>query len=133
MRLNVEIVVSESMDGEILVAYGWYTSLPDQLADDLALHFDASYIYMFRGFTDPRYRGRRLHALGMACAARAFAEEGYVGLISYVEATNSASLRSTARLGFRIFGTIAVAKCLGRLCIVHSRGCREFGFVLRPN
>jgi len=39
------------------------------------LHFDQAWTYMYKGYTVPAYRGKRLHAVGMCRALRAFTEE----------------------------------------------------------
>ena len=70
-----------------------------ELPDDVA--------YMFKGFTHPTYRGRRLHAAAMALALTELGHRGVRGLISTVEWTNEASLRSCDRLGYERLGRIA--------------------------
>jgi hypothetical protein len=60
-------------DGETLASYGWYATQPIRLLEIPGaplLHFDPAYAYMYNGFTHRAYRGRRLHALGMAAALR---------------------------------------------------------------
>src|SRR5260221_6522678 len=51
--------------GSDLVSYGWFSKRPTSIADDLVLHFDEAWVYMFKGLTLPEYRGNRLHAIGM--------------------------------------------------------------------
>ena len=121
------------VDGGLLASYGWYTDKPDQLTDTLYLTFGRNYIYMYRGFTDPAYRGQRLHAKGMVAALRFFADRGYDGLISYVEADNFASLHSTARLGYRRFGTVLVVRLFGKYLTYHTKRCSEFSFRVGEN
>lgn len=98
-----------ALDHENLAAYGWYAMHRAQprhcfgvgleLPDDVA--------YMFKGFTHPTYRGRRLHAAAMALALTELGHRGVRGLISTVEWTNEASLRSCDRLGYERLGRIA--------------------------
>jgi hypothetical protein len=118
-------------DGPVLASYGWYSSLPTPVSADLWLHFDPRYVYMYKGFTDTRYRGQRLHALGMIAALRTCLSEGSLGLVSYVESNNFSSLRSCARMGYRDFGWIAFAKMFRGYLIRRSRGCREYAFELK--
>jgi len=47
--------------------------------------------------------------------------------VSYVESNNFASLKSTVRMGYRIFGTIAILKAFGVHVARASAGCRERG------
>jgi len=118
--------------GEELAAYGWYArgSTPISV-QDLELHFSEAYIYMYKGFTDTRHRGRRLHAVGMTLALEHYLAEGYRGLVSYVEATNFDSLKSCARMGYEVFGSIYLLRVFGRYFAFSSPGCSRFGFRLR--
>ena len=116
------------VDGKVFASYGWYSDKPDQFNADLRLIFDRDYVYMYRGYTNPGYRGRRLHAKCMAAALGHFTDLNYRGLISYVDGSNVPSLRSTAKLGYRTFGTILMVRLLGRYFIYHTRRCRDFGF-----
>ncbi|MCH7489250.1 MAG: GNAT family acetyltransferase [Gemmatimonadetes bacterium] len=115
-------------DGKVLASYGWYSDKPDQLNADLRLIFDRDYVYMYRGYTAPGYRGRRLHAKCMAAALRHFTDLNYRGLISYVDGSNVPALRSGTKLGYQTFGTILLVRLLGRYFIYHTRRCRDFGF-----
>src|SRR6266571_5284891 len=81
-------------DGEALAAYGWYSDLPTPIDEHFVLHFDPAWTYMYKGYTVPAYRGKRLHAVGMCRALRAVTEEGRNGLISWVFSNNFASFRS---------------------------------------
>lgn len=56
-------------DGDVLAAYGWYSFGRTPVGiSDLVLRFSEDYVYMYKGFTDARYRGQRLHAIGMTRA-----------------------------------------------------------------
>ncbi|MGE5615527.1 MAG: GNAT family acetyltransferase [Bacillota bacterium] len=117
-------------DGDTLASHGWYSNQPTSIDDRLVLRFDGNYTYMYKGFTAPAYRGKRLHAVGMCRALRAVTEEGKAGLVSWVYSNNFASLKSTARMGYRIFGT-AYAIRVGPLEFTYATpGCREYGFGL---
>ena len=37
------------MDGARLAAYGWYARTPTGVSDNLEAHFDAAYVYMYKG------------------------------------------------------------------------------------
>ena len=120
------------LDGEKIVAYGWYTNSPCPLDDVYAFHFDRRHVYMYDGFTDPSYRGRQLHAYGMAHALRKVTEDGSMGLVSYVEADNFASLRSVARLGYQVFGSCRSVRLFGRDFAWESKACRAHDTYIRP-
>jgi hypothetical protein len=120
------------LDGQVLASYGWYSRQPTETSDDLTLSFNSQYVYMYKGFTHPQYRGQRLHAIGMNLALREYLNRGTKGLISYVESNNFSSLKSVYRLGYRDIGCIAVWKLFGRLIIIYSRGCRKYGLCFQP-
>jgi len=115
-------------DGEALAAYGWYSGVPTPIGHNFVLHFDGRYTYMYKGYTVPAYRGRRLHAVGMCRALRAFSEEGRSGLISWVYSNNFASLQSVARMGYRIFGDVYLLRAAGSSFARATRGCSAYGF-----
>lgn len=112
------------LDGERIAAYGWYSHDPCPIDEVYDFHFDRRFVYMYDGFTDPAYRGRKLHAVGMAHAVRKVTAGGSVGLVSYVEADNFASLRSVKRLGYEVFGSCRSLRLFGADFAFASSGCR---------
>jgi hypothetical protein len=119
-------------EGRTLAAYGWYSSGSTSVGiGDLVLAFDPRYVYMYKGFTDTRYRGQRLHAIGMTRALQHYKNSRYEGLVSYVEAHNFDSLKSCARMGYHVFGSIYVTRIFGRYFAFSSPGCNRFDFRLR--
>lgn len=116
-------------DGGQLASYGWYSIRPTPAGSaELLLHFSSRYVYMYKGFTDTRYRGQRLHAIGMTRALQHYLSKGYGGIVSYVESTNLDSLKSCARMGYRVFGSIYLVRIFGRTFAFSSPGCRRFDF-----
>ncbi len=116
-------------DGDTLAAYGWYSTRPTPIQpSDLELHFADDYVYMYKGFTDKRYRGQRLHAIGKTRALQHYLESGYRGMLSYVESTNFDSLKSAHRMGAEIFGSVYVVQLFGRYFAFSSPGCKAFDF-----
>ena len=127
--------------GGTLAAYGWYATTPTHFTDDLSVRFGRPWVYMYKGFTHPDFRGRRLHAIGMTLALTLYRARGFRGLVSIVQADNAASLASCARMGYRRFGTIYTAR-LGRylaldrsgrrrrVFVFATPGCQPFGFRL---
>lgn len=115
----------------VLVSYGWYSRQPTPISEHLTVQFNPDYVYAYKAFTAPAFRGRQLHGIGMGRAMQAFLEQGRKGLILYVEAHNQASLKSCERIGCRNIGTVTVAG-VGRACAAcSSPGCRPFGFGVR--
>jgi len=113
-----------------LVAYGWYATTATRVSPELKIDFAHRYVYMYRGFTHASHRGRRLFPTGMTRALRHFRSVGYKGMLLYVAATNLDSLKSCARMGWRVFGTVYVLKLFRRTRIYCSPGCARYGFRL---
>jgi hypothetical protein len=112
-------------------AYGWYASnATSAVAPELLLHFSPGYVYMYRGFTHDDHRGKRLHAIGMTRALQHYLSKGYNGVVSYIESTNFDSLKSCARMGYQVFGSIYMIKLFGRYLTFSSPGCARFAFRL---
>jgi hypothetical protein len=119
---------SALFDGDTLMSYGWYSTRPTrlmELAGSPVLHFDPSYVYMYHAYTRPSYRGRRLHAIGTAAALEAYASAGQRGLISYVDSSNLASLKSCYRIGFHGFGHLVLLRVGQRYLWRCTPGCKR--------
>ena len=118
-------------EGHSLAAYGWYSFRPTPM--DLPrtlLHFDPNWVYRYKDYTLPRYRGQRLHAIGTTLALRHYLARGFHGSIAYVESTNFDSLKSCFRAGYRSFGSIGVLQLFDRTLTLSTPGCARLGFRL---
>jgi len=113
-----------------LRAYGWYATTTTRVSPNLKIEFARGYVYMYHGVTHASHRGRRLFPTGMTRALRHFRSVGYKGMLLYVDATNLDSLKSCARMGWRVFGTAYVVKLFGRSRVYCSPGCARYGFRL---
>jgi hypothetical protein len=121
------------LEGDTLASFGWYSTKPTAISEDLELRFDDRwYVYMYKGFTHHAHRGKRLHAIGMTLALRRLRAEGFTGIVSYVDATNLSSLRSCYRMGYRDIGTICLAKVGARTLVGTSGGCARYGVAVEP-
>lgn len=119
------------LDGDVLAAYGWYSIKPTETAwPDLVLDFDDRYIYMYKGFTHPIYRGHRLHAIAKTRALAAYLSCGCKGLVSYAEWNNFDSLRSNYRMGCADIGTIYVAGDFHHYFVYCDAECERNGIRL---
>ena len=94
----------------------------------MTLHFSPEYVYMYKGFTHPNYRGQRLHAIGMNLALQEYLDRGYRGLVSYIESNNFSSLKSAYRVGYRDFGRVAVWKIFGARSSMPARAAASSAF-----
>jgi hypothetical protein len=124
-------------EGEHLANYGWYATRPTDLVElggNMLLKFDPAYVYMHNGFTAPKNRGQRLHAVSMAVALAAVCREGRKGLVSYVATSNFASLKSCERMGYQRVGRIGSVKLGDKVRAFATPGCKPFGLevIQRP-
>jgi hypothetical protein len=110
-----------------LASYGWYSSNPT-LTDvqNMKFHFDPGYVYMYKGLTKSKYRGQRLHAIGMTWALKKYLERGCRGMVSYVDSTNFDSLKSCWRMGYEPVGSVLVIKLFGKCFSFSSPSCAKY-------
>lgn len=105
---GLDLCFAALCDGR-LAAYGWYAL--DAIDADhnfgVAMSYPSTVAYMYKGFTHPDFRGARLHGLGMGLALQGLKQFGVTSLVSTVDWTNEASLRSCDRLGYERLGRIA--------------------------
>ena len=120
-------------DGNVLANYGWYSNTPTDVYDHLRLNFDRKYIYVYKGFTHPQYRGQRLLAIGLTMALKEYVDRGFRGLISVVEANNYDSLKAVYRMGYLHCGDIYLARIFGRYLIQATLGCKLYGVSLEAH
>ena len=119
------------IDQETLAAYSWYSNNNTNFNDDLVLYFNKQWVYMYKAYTKPSYRGQRLHAIGMGKALEEFSMKGAIGLISCIETNNFRALRSVHRLGCCNFGKITAIKVFGKFRIKAEKACHQYGFTLK--
>ena len=102
-----------ALSGDRLAAFGWYAlgRIEAEHSGGTPLAYPPNAAYMYHGFTHPDFRGRRLHGLIMGLGLRALETYGVTRLVSTVEWTNWASLRSCFRLGYISLGRTVVLRC----------------------
>src|SRR5262249_54137505 len=74
------------LEDDILASYGWYSRGDTHITDELVLRFNPEWIYMYKGYTLPRYRGLRLHGICMVKALDEHTRLGLRGIVGFVEA-----------------------------------------------
>ncbi len=109
-----------------IVSYGWYTRIACKINDNVMLNFSDRYFYMYNGYTEPAYRGYRLHGIGMAQFAAKTDEYGKLGLVSYIKAENYRSIRSCVRLGYQFVGYALSFKLFGKYFFLTTPGCAPY-------
>ena len=118
-------------EGDNLASYGWVTTKTNRVTEELRIEFDQTWGYGYKAFTHSKYRGHKLHGIVMTCRCKCMQEEGYHGLLSLIEINNFNSLRSAYRAGHIRFGKIIAIKLISTYFIIHSNGCKKFGFKLQ--
>ena len=110
-------------DGK-LVSYAFYSSIPTNIDSGFRFRFPEGWVYQFKAFTLPEWRGRRLHPRLVAAAVAKFqAIQGFKGLATLVVATNYPSLASFGRMGFEpAFRFTLVGKGDGRRVLAALEG-----------
>lgn len=118
-----------ALAGPRLAAFGWFAlgNIEPEHNAGTALSYPPDVAYMYNGYTVPDFRGQRLHGLVKALGLRALADRGVTRLLSTVDWTNGASLRSNLRLGCVDLG-YAVLVRLGRIRLGHyPRAAKRLG------
>jgi hypothetical protein len=118
------------LEGDTLASYGWYSLDDTHITGELSLRFSREWMYMYKGYTLPRYRGLRFHAVGMAALLDEASRLGLRGLLCFVEANNYSSLKSAYRLGYRDVGMIVTLKALGQYWVRIDHACATHGFAV---
>ena len=109
-----------------LGAYAWFASGPTPIQDSLTAIFSPGWVYMYKAFTAPGFRGRRLYGIGVAKAMQSFlAQQNFQGLVSCVQSHNRSSQKGLQRIGFRTVGKIFVLGGKRPFLSYASRGCRS--------
>jgi CelD/BcsL family acetyltransferase involved in cellulose biosynthesis/GNAT superfamily N-acetyltransferase len=92
-----------AFDGQRLANYSWYAvdSIEPEHSFGAGLTYPANTLYLYKAYTHPDFRGRRIHHCVVGRAVQVFAERGVSRLFALIEYANRASLRSHAKLGFR--------------------------------
>ena len=118
-------------DGTLPLSTSWYSTRPTRIGlGDLVLYYAPRYVYMYKAFTQPSHRGRRLSAAAVSHAFGQYAAKGARGFISCAEATNVESLKALQSVGYRVFGSIYVVRFFGRHFTYATPGCHAFQFYL---
>ena len=115
-------------DGDQLASYGWYSSRPTNVDEHFYVRFDPRFVYMYKGYTLPAYRGRHLYEVGIRQALESLSAEGRQGLVSCVMSNNFAALKATERLGYHIFGRVILVRAGELAAAIASDSCQAFGF-----
>lgn len=112
--------------GPRLAAYGFFAHAPTAIDPHLRFVFDESWVYIYKAFTRPDWRGRRLWPQVLLSAlpelhAWRNGRVALAGLVTLVLADNPPSLRAFARLGFRRQAQMPVLRLRRRALVLAER------------
>ncbi len=102
--------------GDRLANYSWFAleTIEPEHSFGAGLKLPQDTVYLYKAYTVPEFRGRQIHGAALSRAAAHFRQRGSVQMIAIVDFANGASLRSHAKLGFRLAGRLF---CIGRRSI----------------
>jgi ribosomal protein S18 acetylase RimI-like enzyme len=115
------------MEGETVAHFTWFATQPTLVDPDWRLEIPEGFVYKYNAFTFPEFRGRRLDSYVSNRALVDIRSRGYTSLICLVPHTNFPSLRSNARLGCQVLGSILLWKRGGWSKTHVSRSLRQEG------
>lgn len=112
-----------ALDGSRLASYGWFAlGCIEREHCEVAMSYPAHVAYSYKGFTHPEYRGRGLYAAVKRRALDALAARGVTTMVSSINWTTWASLRSNDRIGYRKLGRMVLIEIRGRQWAKWPRG-----------
>jgi hypothetical protein len=100
-----------------LVSYRFFALQPTDIDAHLRFHFPPAWVYAYKAFTHPAWRGRRLHR---EVFLRSLPEVGRwlprvpLGFVTLVLSDNEASAKALARVGFEPFTSFSVLRLFSR-------------------
>jgi hypothetical protein len=108
-----------AFSGSQLVSYRFFALQPTDIDAHLRFHFPPGWIYAYKAFTHPAWRGRRLHRevfLRSLSEVRRWLPDSRapLGFVTLVLSDNEASAKALARVGFEPFTSFSVLRVLSR-------------------
>jgi len=119
------------LDGNRAASMGWYTEGVAPLRGSIEVCTPPAHAYMFRGYTPPAYRGKRLHRIGLCLAANWYARRSVRGIFTIAESINYPSLKNARTAGYKDCGAAYEVGFSNTTVIVRTRAARRTGFVIR--
>ena len=105
-----------AFSGQELVSYRFFAAQPTDIDAHLRFHFPPGWIYAYKAFTHPAWRGRRLHRevflRSLPEVSRWLREP--LGFVTLVLSDNESSAKALARVGFEPFTSFSVLRLLSR-------------------
>jgi hypothetical protein len=122
------------LDKGHIASYTWYAKETcDLFNGELKIKFNDEYVLATRTYTHPNYRGKRLHALGIAQGLKLLSRNKYKGIVGVVEANNFSSLKGISHFGSEEFGKFICIKIWGRYHIFSVGNNKKYGLEIVPS
>jgi hypothetical protein len=122
-----------AFSGQDLVSYRFFAAQPTDIDAHLRFHFPPGWLYAYKAFTHPAWRGRRLHRelfLRSLPAVRRLHKP--LGFVTLVLSDNASSAKALARVGFEPFTSFSVWRVLSRPQLVRCENeTTEFRIALQ--
>lgn len=112
----------------LLVCYSFFATQATEVHSQYFFQFPAKWVYVYKSFTHPRYRGKGLLPYVLKQAVPSF--EGLFGYITMIQAHNLASLRAFESIGFHRVQSFHMLKVPGRPWSMYSFAHIEEGVQL---
>lgn len=118
--------------GERLVSYSFNSAIPTNIDAGFRYEFPEGWVYHFKAFTLPEWRGQGLHRRQMSAILSKFAgSSGFKGLTTLVVTTNYPSLCAFGRLYFEpAFRFAIVGKGERRRVVLFRAHATRHGFAV---
>ena len=116
-----------AFEGDRLVGYSWRTSVTAPYFDDVWVRIEGRFHYIYKSFTRPSHRGRRIHIAITRFADRISVERGHVAELGFIEISNMLSFLAAKSLGRRRVGYAGYLKVFGRYFTFRTPGIRKIG------
>jgi hypothetical protein len=110
-----------AFSGQELVSYRFFAAQPTDIDAHLRFHFPPGWLYAYKAFTHPAWRGRRLHReLFLRSLPAVSRLHKPLGFVTLVLSDNASSAKALARVGFEPFTSFSVWRVLSRPRLVRS-------------
>ena len=102
-----------AFSGQDLVSYRFFATQPTDIDAHLRFHFPPGWMYAYKAFTHPAWRGRRLHReLFLRSLPAVSRLHKPLGFVTLVLSDNASSAKALARVGFEPFTSFSVWRVL---------------------
>lgn len=100
--------------------------------DNLVVRMNPGFIYVYRTFTHPAFRGRHLVQLrthlSQVLWSKLMGDTPYRGFVSYIDAHNLSSIATNERYGDSLIGYAGYLPVGSRFLFFRSKGAKTVGF-----